>query len=162
MMANEPGNYSAQADFKATRIIWAALIVGVAVFAIIAVFISMTSGPMIPGGVPNSSAILGILGVISLVCILIARQVYLRGIDRVKDLTEPLKEKLSQHRSLLLKYLAICEAPAILTIIFFLLSGNAGALIITGILIAAMVYVVPVKTSLISDLNIDWKEQVNF
>ena len=47
-------------------------------------------------------------------------------------------------------------------IIFFLISGDAGALIITGILIAAMVYVVPVKTSLVSDLNIDWNEQVNF
>lgn len=70
-----------------------------------------------------------------------------------------LMDKLRQYRTALILKYALLEAPALLSVIFYLLEGNIYLPTITFLLLGLMVYNLPTKTRVSNDLNLSIQEQ---
>jgi hypothetical protein len=96
---------------------------------------------------------------IALLCLMVARSRYHKGIVTAKNSLISLPDKLNQYRSSLIIFMALCEGPALFGIILFFVTGNYMMLIITGITIAAMLAKMPSRKRVAGDLALDWKQQ---
>lgn len=153
---NDPG--TPKEMLRAMQILCAALMLGVVFFALIILVLNLTSGPTLGEKEQSFKKILlYINAAMGVICFFFANKAY-RETAIVKNLTS-LTGKLNQYRAILIKYMALCEAPALFSIIAFFLSGEYLLLMITGVMLAAMFSKMPFKSKVISELTIDWKEQ---
>ena len=63
------------------------------------------------------------------------------------------------YRSVLIRYLAISEGAALFSLIAFYLTGDHRLFLMTGIMLAAMLWAAPTTERIIATLNPDWQEQ---
>jgi len=151
---------TAAGDVRAIRILFYAMIAGVVLFSVIVLALSFIEEAVSPiKGYEN--IVLGVLIVISLICYYFARTGYNKGIAAAKDSLISLPDKLNTYRATLIRYLALCEGPALFGIILFFLTGNYFMFIITGLMVAAMLAKAPTRQRVIEELGLDWKQQEN-
>lgn len=149
-------------DLKAMRILTAALSIGVVLFALVMVFINqLIKTPPLAGNklLDDRNTSLGITAIFGSVSIVAARFLYRKRVNIIKESGKLLNDKLNQYRTVLILYLAICEAAAMFSIIFFFLTGNFIILTITVLMLIMMFSKMPVPGRLIRELDLDWKEQ---
>lgn len=159
MTGNGPQYNTPKENFRAIRVLFSALVIGVVLFILMAVIIHRLNGPLAHEIKEYNRIFIGIAVALALICLLIASQLYRKGILAAKNLTGPLNNKLNNYRSFLVKYLALCEGPALFGVVIFLITGEFWVLAITGIMLMAMLSVAPTPKRVITDLNLDWKEQ---
>lgn len=149
-------------DLKAMRILTAALSVGVVFFSVIMIFTRQFTGkPPLSDkqlGVDKNTLLI-IVTSAAATGIVVARLLYRKRINAIKQSGKSLTDKLNQYRTALILYLAICEVAAFLSVMFFFLTGNFTMLIITGIMLIAMLSKMPFTKKVIGELDLDWKEQ---
>ncbi len=151
---------SPKANFKATRILCLALIIGASVFVLIMVVVNQVAGPVMPAeGLQYNLTLVWAVAIVALLCILRAVLIYRKGIVAIKDLVSPLNDKLNQYRAILIQYMALCEGPALFSIIVFFLTGEYIVLGITGIMLAAMLIRLPQKRKISNELALSFQEQ---
>ena len=114
-MSSSPTTPSASAkeNLRATLIIFFAIVTGVFVFMLVAIFLNQSNGPFIPGINKYETSIIWGAGTFSFACLVVARRILWKGITAAKNSLNTLQDKLTQYRSSLIIYLAICEVPAI-------------------------------------------------
>ena len=153
-------NTSPKANFRATRILCLALIIGASVFAMIIVVVNQVSGPVMPAeGLQFNMTFVWAVTIVALLCILRAILIYKKGMAVIQNSVSPLNEKLNQYRAVLIQYMALCEGPALFSIIVFFLTGEYIVLAITGIMLAAMLIRFPQKRKISNDLALSFQEQ---
>jgi hypothetical protein len=107
----------------------------------------------------NTSRLFAVaVAVIALVCWMTAVSQYKKGIILAKNLTGSLDEKLDVYRSVLIRYLALCEFPALLAVINYMITGEWWTLVITALLIVAMFMKRPTVPRLTEELSLGWNE----
>src|SRR6185295_13199176 len=110
-------------NLKAIRILCVALIAGIFIFTILSIIVNQFTGPFIEKTYGATNIFLWSLAIISSICIPIAVQKYPKNIAVLKNI-DSLNEKLNQYRAAIVIYMALCEGPALFSVIIFLLTGN--------------------------------------
>ncbi len=153
---------TARENLRATRIIGRAMIIGVSFFALVILLLNIfqTGAILDPAETAKSQLFFLIMaGVMGLFCFYIAFTGYQKKIAEIREMSGTLSDKINVYRATLVRYMALCEAPAILGIIIFFLTGNFIFFSITGLMLAAMLWKSPGEKRIIAELNLDWKEQ---
>lgn len=99
-----------------------------------------------------------VVAVVALVCWMTAVSQYKKGIILAKNLTGTLDEKLDFYRSVLIRYLALCEFPALLAVINYMITGEWLTLAITALLIVAKLMKRPTIPRITDELSLGWNE----
>lgn len=110
-------------DYKALAVLTRALIGGVLLFAIISILIHFANGAFIEDKNLETTLFVALL-LIAVVVVLGARFVYSRRISNLMERNQSGKEKLDLFRAITITHMALCEFPAILSILLFLCFGN--------------------------------------
>jgi hypothetical protein len=111
------------ADFKALSILTKALITGIVLFSVIAVILHFVNGAFIQDK-NLENIIFAVLLLLALVAVLGARFVYSKRINSLMATNQSSKEKLDIFRAITITHMALCEMPAILSIVLFICFGN--------------------------------------
>lgn len=159
MTGADSHNTSIKSDVKAIRILFGALVVGVALFTIISISVNLINGSV--DALPKEMQLIfmGIAAALGLGCGIMAKLAYAKGVSSAKSITGTLQNKLNHYRSFLIKCLAICEGAALFSVIVYFLTGDFRVLIITGVMLAVMLSFAPSKKRMITELDIDWNDQ---
>jgi hypothetical protein len=160
-MSNQPPRVpgTPKEELRAIRIIFGAIIAGALIFALIVNVIHYIQGPLAPEAKEYAHFFLYAAAGLAAICLVIAMNGYNKGITVAKETLISLPDKLNQYRLSLVRYIALCEAPALFSIVAFFVTGNYLLFIITGIMIAAMLLKAPTLKRVTDDLGLDWKQQ---
>jgi len=146
-------------NLKILRILAIAMIGGVMMFAGVIIAVRESNSFSIKEIQPYAAYILGILAGIALTCYFLARVIYKKKIEAARNSTLTAKEKLNQYRGALVIYMGLCEAPAMLSVILFMLTGDYLLYVIVLLMLAAMAAKFPTRQRVIDALGLDWNEQ---
>jgi hypothetical protein len=158
-MSQQPINNS-QGHIKTMQILTKALIMGLIIFALMVIFLYQTSFKDSPPPITSMyDVFLGISAAVLVLAGLIALQLYRKGVERAKNLTGSLNDKLNIYRSTLITYLALSEAGGMLSVIFLFLTGDMRLLIVTGFSVLLMLKGYVTKKKLVNELQLNWQEE---
>jgi uncharacterized integral membrane protein len=145
-------------NLRALRIVFSAMLTGTLLFVFIVLFLSYMD-PIISPVKEYENILAGISILAGGVSFAIANKGYSKGIAVAKDSLKSLPDKLNQYRATLIRYIALCEAPALFGVILFFVTGNYLMLIVTTLMVAAFLYRRPVVGRLKEELGLDWQQQ---
>jgi hypothetical protein len=151
-----------KASIRVMRILHAALIVGVCIFAGMSMLVTQLNGGSIldPADVASIGEILVIAAAgLGVICFFIATALYKKRLAVAKNLSKPLQDKLNAYQATLIIYLGICEIAAFFSVIVFFLTGDFKVLAITALMVIAMLMKTPSAKKIVQELELDWKEQ---
>jgi hypothetical protein len=145
---------------RAMQILCGALITGIVFMSVIIVVLNLVNEPALKGKGKEFKDIFlyGAIG-IALVCWIMSRTIYNKKLLIIKNSAVSLTDKLNEYRAALISYMAPCEGAALFSVIVFFMTGQYPVLIITAVMLAAMYIKMPLQKKVISELNLDWKEQ---
>ncbi len=160
-MDNKPAGISSiKEELRGIRILAAALVIGVIIFAIITVVINQINGAFLDNEIVSlRTYLLPFMSLIALLALLVARTQYQKQIRAIREGNDELRDKIIKYRVAIVRYMAICEGMALFSIILFLLSGIYLLLIVTGamlLLMAARFYAIK---GVAAELELNWQEQ---
>lgn len=159
MNTERPPVSSARENLRGLRILFWSMHAGVLLLFILMVTVSRLEAPRdLLKNVGNGTFVLLTL-LIAVGSLIFTRQQYVRGINKIKNLTGTVNDKLIFYRSLLIRVLAMCEGIAIFGVVVYFVSGDYRALGLTVIMTGAMLSFAPTSNKLIRNLEIGWKEQ---
>ncbi len=150
---------SAKESLKATLIIFSGIVTGVFVFMLVAIFTNQAKGPLVTDLSKYEANIIWGVGIFCLACLVIARRMLWKGITAAKNSLNPLHDKLTQYRSSLIRYLVLCEVPALLSIILFILTGNFVFQVFAAVLLGFMLAAAPIRSRVVAALELDGSGQ---
>lgn len=147
-------------NLRALRILTIALSAGVLIFSLLAVMVNSWKGPVPEHKIVQATPVfIGVVLAVAALCLVRARLIYSKKIKEIKAGGSTLRVKLDQYRPALVLYLALCEGPALFSVIVFFLTGKYEILGVAGIMLALMLAKMPGAKKLIRELDLDWKEQ---
>ena len=111
------------ADYKALSIVTKALIGGVVFFSIVAIVIHFIQGAFIADK-DLENIFFTIVLLIAAIIIIITRIVYRRRVNSLMETNSSSREKLDIFRVITITHMALCEMPAMLSIVVFICFGN--------------------------------------
>jgi hypothetical protein len=142
--------------FRTLAILHIALILGQVLFAGVVVLLVKSGVSFM--NVDNLTGIFLYLVPITGVCGLLGSiLVYKNKVNRLKG-SGDLKTKMTGYRTAMILRYAIVEVPSFISIIAVMLTGNFMFFLFTGFVIMLMAYWRPSKETIISDLQLDYKE----
>ncbi|MEI9908639.1 MAG: FAD-linked oxidase C-terminal domain-containing protein [Bacteroidota bacterium] len=161
LMNNQPPRVpgTPKEELRAIRIIFGAIIVGVLLFGLIVNVINYMQGSLAPEAKEYAHFFLYAAAGLAAICLVIAMNGYNKGTTVAKETLISLPDKLNQYRLSLVRYIALCDVPALFSIVAFFVTGNYFLFIITVVMIAAMLLKAPTLKRVTDDLGLDWKQQ---
>ena len=144
---------------RATMVFFIAIVVGIGLFMLVAVLINQMRGSFQPDFNQYKTPLVWSMAVFSIVCFIAAKRIFNKRITAAKNSLKPLNDKLNEYRLALIRYLAICELPAIFNILLFLITGNFVFQVFSAVLIGFMLAVTPLQRRVIAQLELDWQQQ---
>jgi hypothetical protein len=144
---------------RSIRVVFGAIITGALIFAIVVIVLIKLQGRQMPETEEYQHIFLYVLAGVAAICWIVAINTYNKAMVAAKDSLILLPGKLNLYRSALIKYIALCEGPALFGIIVYFMTANYIALAITGIMIVAMLAKTPTLKRVADDLALDWKQQ---
>lgn len=146
-------------NLQSTLILFIAVVTGIFLFMLIAVLIGQTRGPLAMALNKYNTLITWVMAALSFVCLFAARYLFNKGIAVAKNSLNSLTDKLNQHRSALIKYLLICEAPVLISIVLFMLTGNFIFQVYAGVFLGFMLAMAPIRRRVIAELELNEQQQ---
>lgn len=146
-------------NLRATRIIFTVLTSGVLIFSVIVFFI-FRSRPAMPEDETKRQVLSGIAALLAFICLVAAILGHRKGLAKAANLTGSLNDKLNYHRSLLIRYLALCEGPAIFGAVMYIFSREIWLLAVPAVMLAAMFRVNPGRDRVAAELQLDSGEKM--
>jgi putative effector of murein hydrolase LrgA (UPF0299 family) len=150
---------TAKKNLRSTMTLFISIVISIFLFMLIAAIINQVKGPFAPGLNKYNTAGTWGMAVFSFLCLVTARKSFTKPISAAKNSLNPLNDKLNQHRSALVRYLAICEVPALISIILFMLTGNFVFEVYAGIFLGFMLAMTPVRRRVVAELELDGQQQ---
>lgn len=143
------------------RILCSALIAGVVMFALVSVgVLQVIEGPILPENeLPDKNIFLYVAAGFGALGLLLAVTRFNKRLTVIRQVENTVTGKLSQYRSALIIYMALCEAPALFSVIVLFLTRQYAVLGITAVMLVAMISMMPQKKKLIDTLQLDWQDQ---
>ena len=145
-------------QLRATRLLFGAIVGGQLIFSAVVLSVKDYSSAMIES-TREANIFLAVALVFTVVCFLFARRLYNNGILVAKDSLISLQDKLNQYRATLIVYLALCEGPAFLSMVFFFLTGDYILVGVLACMLIAIMMKTPTRRRVIRELELDSEEQ---
>lgn len=147
------------AHLRGLQILCGAMIVLVIVFA--GIIVCLTQFVMHGKGdlAGYSDIILGIVAVTSVVCFIIARLSFAKMLNNIKTLTATTDEKINYYRTSLIRYMALCDFPALLAIMMLFTTADLRFTVIIAGMLIAMLLVFPTRPKLVAQIGLNWQEE---
>jgi len=140
------------ADYKALSILTKGLIGGILLFSILSIVLHYLRG--VSGMLQDDSSVfLSAVLIVTAIIILITRAIYSKRVNILKETNQTSKEKLDIFRSITITHMALCEVPALLSIICYLLFGNFLFFVAVLIALAEMLMKFPTRGRIESVIN---------
>lgn len=111
------------ADYRALSIITKALIGGILFFSIVSIVIHFIQGAFIVDKDLENTFFAIVLAIAAIV-ILVTRFIYTRRVNSLMATNSSGREKLDIFRAITITHMALCEMPAMLSIVAFICFGN--------------------------------------
>lgn len=111
------------ADYKALSIVTKSLIGGVLFFSIISIVIHFVQGVFITDKDLENTFFAIVLAIAAIV-IIVTRIIYTKRVNSLMEANSSSKEKLDIFRAITITHMALCEMPAMLSIVVFICFGN--------------------------------------
>ncbi|RYY70012.1 MAG: hypothetical protein EOO13_07915 [Chitinophagaceae bacterium] len=145
-------------NFRSLTVLHFSLLVGQVMFAAIAYYTvySGSMGKMDLG--KNETAILIAVATFALAMIVLSFSMYKKKIALLKDNNQPVKEKLMAYRAANLIRWAMMEAPVLLAIVLYMLTGDYNYMIIAGAILILFAITRPTVSKAASELSISREE----
>jgi O-antigen/teichoic acid export membrane protein len=140
------------ADHKTLSVLAKALMTGIILFSIISLILHFIQGAFIQDK-NLENIIFAILLVIAAVVILGARFVYTKRVNGLMETNQSSKEKLDIFRAITITHMALCEMPAILSIVMFICFGNFLLFLPVGMALIEMFKKFPTQHRIESAVN---------
>lgn len=147
---NTPTNHAA--DYKALSILTIALMIGILLFSAVSLIIHFIQGAFIKDK-KLENLISAFLLVIAFVVILGARFVYTKRVNSLMETNQTSREKLDIFRAITITHMALCEVPAILSIVMFICFGNFLLFLPVGMALVEMFKKFPTQQRVDSAVN---------
>lgn len=146
---------------KVLRIVTLALVTGVVIFALIVVgLVQAIEPPLLPEeDLPGPDTGLYVAAGAGLLGLVMAFTLFNKKMNGIALMEGSLQEKLSRYNSTLILFMALCEGPALLSVIILFLTKQYAVLVVTAVMVAAMLSKLPTKAKVIELLKPDWEEQ---
>jgi hypothetical protein len=145
-------NNTAEGYFKSLKIIHLALLIGQCLFAAVAFFLVSTN--QFPPTLKDSS-VLKVIGAATALVGLGAGYFVAGKMVEAAQNNSVMDEKLNRYRSALLVRYALMEAPALLNVVLYMLTGGLLYLGIAGALIVWFGLQIPEKGKCLTEMSID-------
>lgn len=147
---------------RSVRIVHAALCVGVFLMAFVLLLLVLTglfksSDNAFSSSWENIPLLVSVA--MAVILFAVARQQFSKKVKNIAASSSGVSVKLTGYRYALIRYLALCEGPALFSIILFFVSGDYRLFIIAGVMLAAMLWVAPSVKRIVNDLQLNWQEQ---
>ena len=144
---------------KALQIIHKAMLLGMVLFATIAFFLNYSGN--FPPSLQSYDKVLQVIAILlALSGFFIGNALFKKKIFQLRDSQESFENKLPVYRSACLVQWALLEAPALFSIIGFLLTGNYAFLALAGALVLLFVINTPTKIKMAMLLQVP-EEEIN-
>lgn len=153
-------NTSPREAVRSMQILFGALVGSVVLFALTVLLVHLVNGPVWePENDAQSNILVSVSIIVSIACMLGARSYYTKTLAMGSRPLFSLGDKLNQYRAALIIYMALCEGPALFSVIILLLTGKYIILIITALLVTMMCLKTPTRNRIIQEMKLDWREQ---
>jgi nitrate/nitrite transporter NarK len=139
-------------DYKVLSVITKAMIAGILLFTTVAIVIHFLQDASIQDKNLNNK-VFAIVLLIAVVIILVARIVYTKRINILRETNQSNREKLDVFRVITITHMALCEVPAILSIILFICFGNFLLFLAVAIALIEMIKKFPTQQRIESAVN---------
>jgi hypothetical protein len=149
----------AKKSWKGTWLLFLTVVAGIFFFMLVAIIFGQSRGPLVPELNKYHTTLMIGMAAASFACLLLAKQVFTRGVALAKDSINTLTDKLNLHRTALVKYVIICEIPVMLSIVLFLLTGNFAFQIYAGVFIGFMLTMMPTRSKIAEQLQLTGQQQ---
>jgi hypothetical protein len=140
------------ADYKALSILVKALMTGILLFSVLSIVLHFF-GSVSDKLKDDSQIIFTIILILSVITIIATRMIYIKRINILKETNQSSKEKLDIFRSITITHMALCEFPALLSIISFVVFGNYLFFVVVFIALAEMLLKFPTRERIESAIN---------
>jgi hypothetical protein len=139
------------------RIYWG-IFLGVVISPVIFYALSLVISPLIIEEIKIKNLLIFSL-FLSTVCLTVATLLYRKKVIAAKQPALSLMERLMKYKSALIIYLALNEAPAIISALFYMFTGSYLFMIITGIILINIFLKRPDKSRIFNELELNSSEQ---
>jgi hypothetical protein len=154
----QPMPASPKDSLRAIKILFYAMLIGVALFTAIVFILIQIQGPLLLDKTLNR-VFLAVVLFMTAACLSLSNILYKKQVKAV-GFALPLQQKLEIFRAALVLYMSICEGAAILTAIAFYMTGNFLFLVIIGVILVSMLMRRPENFKIFNELQLDSKEQM--
>lgn len=146
-------------NLKVTMILFVSVTISVLLFMLIAIFIGQAKGALIPELSKHKIFLTWSMAPLSIICFRMSKRIFNKGIAIAKNSLNSTNDKLNQHRSALIKFLVICEMPALLSILLFMFTGDFVFQVYAAIFLGFMLAMTPVPRRVAASLELDGQQQ---
>jgi len=141
-------------NIKALSILHFSLLTGQAVFACIAYYVRYSGTmPTIDFGTNQQFIVIGIAAFAAVMAIL-AFSLYKKKVTELRESAIPVPGKLTAYRAAALIRWAMLEAPVLLAIVIFMLTGNYILLIVAGAVLLLFITTRPTAAKVAAELSV--------
>lgn len=134
-------------DVRGMVILTFSMIIGILLFMGVGIVVNYMNGPFLADRDLMNTFFYIVLA-FTFLLVVVARITYIRKIASLKEAALPADEKVSDFRAISITHMALCELPAIFSLICFLLFGNYLFLIPVVIGVAEMIIQFPTREKL--------------
>lgn len=153
-------NTTPRQNVRSLQVVFAALTGGVVLLSLTGTLVLAINGPLWQvDDWGHANLLLAAAGIISVVGVWGARSYYARTMEMGAQTFYLLSDKLNQYRAAMIIYMALCEGPALFSVVIFLLTGNFIALVFIAISVTGMCLKMPTRKRIIKELSLDWRDQ---
>ncbi|MBC7936548.1 MAG: hypothetical protein H7Y86_14455 [Rhizobacter sp.] len=141
-------------NIKALSILHFSLLIGQIVFAAIGYYLvySKSMGSINLG--ENAKFVVIGVAAIGLIMVTLSFSMYKKKLAALKDSTQPANEKLLAYRAASIIRWAMLEAPVLIAIVGFMLTGNYNLLVVTGVILLLFISTKPTASKAAAELSI--------
>lgn len=147
-------------NIKALTVLHFSLLVGQVVFAVIAYYVRYSGTmPLMDMSTNGKFVTIGI-AVFALLLAVFAFSMYKKKVEAIKINAAPLKEKLSAYRAASIIRWAMLEAPVLVAIVMYMLTGDYNLLILIGVILLLFITTRPTVSKAAAELSMS-EDEVN-
>ena len=133
-------------DYRALSVLAIAMIMGILSFSIVAIVVHYINGHFVEER-KLMNLFLMIVLLLGTIVIIAARTIYKKRVLSIKEGQGTDKEKMDSFRAMTVTHMALCEMPALISIICFMVFGNFLFFLVVLIALAEMTNKFPFKRS---------------
>lgn len=125
------------------------------IFLVVVLVLVESGGAMLPALNSYYSTLVAGLVIFAFACIMAGKKILSRAAVNAKNSINPLEGKLNGYRTAFVIYLALMEAPALISLLAYLFTGGFPFLALAAVLLGLLIAGRPTVAGMVTTLDLD-------